>query len=331
MLQICSMWLPDPPRRGVKHSTPWSRQKGTFMAPKPQPLPRALLLYLALQFWTWVILLITLLSFNLILHGTAKLLPLSSHYQNIHNCFVDSFRILMLNSPPKLPRQVALRYLLTAWSFFSLLTTTVYSSGFTSLLTSPIYSDPIDTIQNLLNQNIYWGEQSRWLEGHIRNSKNTELQEFGNKFMLENSQADRERRILQGHYAVFCKVLSDSFVTESEKLSPEARQNLRVMEEPVFTFYVGIGMRENSPYTSYFDSTITRLEQGGLIDFWQQLIIYRLGYRYMNTFFTLQNDVIQRRPLSLNSVQGSFYLLATGWVITNIVFLFEIVIKYFKK
>ena len=320
------MWLSNNPPRGVQHSSPWSRQTGTFMAPKPQPISHALLLYLPLQFWTWITLLNTLLSFGLILYAAAKLLPASTRYRNIHHCFLDTTRLLMLNSLPKFPRQATLRYLLTSWAFFSLLATTVYSSGFTSLLTSPLYSKPIDTIQDLLDQNIYWGEQAVRFNGLITYSDNVKLQEFGKRFVAETSLNDREKRILEGKYAIFCKVFSNTFVTDSEQLSPRARQTLRVMQEPIFKFYVGIGLRENSPYKSYFDLTITRLQQAGLIDFWQDLIINRLGNHYMKSLFSVQNNVNHRKPLSYNSLQGAFSLLVIGLIIASFVFVGEIII-----
>ncbi|KAJ9578269.1 hypothetical protein L9F63_005490 [Diploptera punctata] len=328
MFQVCSIWLRAEPQIGIQHSFPYSRQKVTLLAPKPQPLPRALLLYLPLQFWTWIILLSTLLSFGLMLKGTTRLLQYFNYYQNVQHCFLDACRILLLSSPPRLPQPTALRYLLIAWAFFSLLTTTVYSSGFTSLLTSPLYSDPINTIQDLLDQNIQWGDQSLDFNDLIEKSDNYKLIKFGQKFKREILPEDREKRITQRNYAIFCKVFSKSFVTESEKLSPKAREILRVIEEPVFLFYIGIGLRENSPYKSYFDSTILRLEQAGLTDFWQHFTIYSLGYHYMSDFFNLQNE-IHRQPLTLNSLQGAFCLLVIGLIIAGFTFICEILLKHF--
>ncbi|KAJ9578271.1 hypothetical protein L9F63_005492 [Diploptera punctata] len=329
MLQLCSMFLTAKSLQGLEHSTPWSRLTATFLVPKPQPLSRVLLMYLPLEFWTWIILLNTFLSFSLVLHATAKLLPFSSRYQSIHICFLDASRILLLNSLPKLPRQTALRYLLVGWAFFSLLTTSVYSSGFTSLLTSPLYSHPIDTIQDLLDQNIYWGEPVSSFNYIFTNSDNRKLQIFKNRFKIE--RGDREKRILEGNYATFCKVLSNTFVTESEKLSPRARQTLRVMKEPMFTFYIGIGLRENSPYKVYIDSTITRLEQAGITDFWQHFIIHKLGFHYMNTFFSLQSDVVHRKPLTLNSLQGAFCFFIIGLIIASFVLISEVVMHNFHN
>jgi hypothetical protein len=207
----------------------------------------------------------------------------------------------------------------------------VYSSGFTSLLTSPLYSQPINTIQDLLDQNIYWGDQRDDILKNIKYTGNSQLQEFGRRFVMEYSPTDRENRILREKYAIFCKVLSNTFVTESEKLSPKIRQTLRVMNEPIFTFYVGIGLTENSPYKSYFDSTITRLQQGGLTDFWQQTVINKLGFHFMKSFFTLYTDGIVRRPLSFKAILGAFYLLAIGLLIAGCAFLCEILVNYNAK
>ncbi|PSN54803.1 hypothetical protein C0J52_02004 [Blattella germanica] len=322
---ICSLWLTTDAPCGMQLSTPWARQKGTFLAPKPQPLSRAILIYLPLECWTWVALLSVCIIFSLVLHIVGRLLPTQNRYRSIRLCFLNTFRTLMLNGVPGFPTQVSLRWLLVGWSFFSLLTTTVYSSGYTSLLTSPLYSPPIDTLGDLLEQGIYWGEESENTFAYlIRESGNSKLIEFGNRFKRELTPRDRENRILKGNYAIFSKVMASAFVTETERLSQRARRMLRVMEEPVFTFYVGIGLRTNSPYETVIDSTIVRLHGAGLLEFWQRLIIQKLGYRYMNTFFTLQIDDDNIHALTLNSVLGAFSLLGVGLVIASVVYVVEI-------
>ena len=99
------MWISSFAAHGLHYSSPWSRQMGTWLVPKPQPLSRALLLYLPLEYWTWIVLLSTLLSFGLIVNGIARLLPVYSRYQYIHNCFLDVSCILMMNCLSRFPRQ----------------------------------------------------------------------------------------------------------------------------------------------------------------------------------------------------------------------------------
>jgi hypothetical protein len=236
---------------------------------------------------------------------------------------------MMLNSCPRFPEQAALRYLLTSWAFFSLLTMTTYSTGYTSLFTSPPFSTPINTVNDLLYHGIYWGERSSDFKPVFLDTGNPKLAEFGKRFKLEMSQSDRENRIMQGRYAVFTKALSSAFVTETEMLSDKARNKLRLMKESMFTFYVAIGLCPNSPFKSHIDRNIMRLQDAGIVSYWQSLMIQELGYNYMSTFFEVgHNKNTDHSALSLNSMQGAFCVLGTGLALSCITWLLEIKIGH---
>jgi hypothetical protein len=240
--------------------------------------------------------------------------------------------MLMLNSCPRFPRQAALRYLLTSWAFFSLLTMTTYSTGYTSMFTSPPFSPAINTINDLLYRGIYWGERSDDFKVFFLNTGNPKVAEFGKRFKPEMSEMDREKRILQGQYAVFTKVMSSTFVTDTEMLSYKARQKLRIMKESVFTFYVAIGLCSNSPFKSHLDRTITQLQDAGIVNYWESLTIQNLGYHYMSTFFEVtRNKNTDHSALSLNSMQGAFFVLAIGLTLSCITWLLEMKTGHRKR
>jgi len=269
-----------------------------------------------------------MLTFVLVLYCISRMLPSGegSQYHSLCNCLLDTFRMLMLNGSPRFPQHVTLRYLLTSWAFFSLLTMTMYSTGYTSLITSPPYSPPINTVDDLLYQGIYWGERSNGLLSFFLGTGHPKLTEFGKRFKQEMSESDREERILQGQYAVFTKVLSSMFVTETEMLSEKARHRLRIMEESVFTFHVAIGLHPNSPVKSRIDKAIMWLQDAGITSYWQSLMIQNLGYHYMSTFFEEGNSKNNdHSALSLNSMQGAFYLLAVGLALSCITWLLEMI------
>ncbi|XP_069698479.1 probable glutamate receptor [Periplaneta americana] len=327
---VCSLWLTVTPPKGLQMSAPWTRQKGTFLVPKPWPLPQAIILYLPLEIWTWAILVVALLVFTLIMYSTAKLLRTGggSRYLNLHTCLLDAVRVLVLNSPPKFPRPTALRYLITSWSFFCLLITTIYLTGYTSLLASPPFSPPINTVNDLLEQNIYWGDRDNFLLPLLHGASNPKLLEFANRFVLETAESDKEKHILQGRYAVFTKALSTTFVTDTERLSDRARHKLRLMKEPTFTFYVAIGLRQNSPYKLSLDRTITQLQDGGILSHWQNLVIQNLGYHYMSLFFQSDQQENKQTPLSFSSVQGALCILGIGLLLSCFTCLLEVILGH---
>lgn len=62
----------------------------------------------------------------------------------------------MANAKPSQNGSYNLRHLINSWAVFTLLITTAYSSGLVSHLTVPTYSEPLDSIRDLVKANIYW-------------------------------------------------------------------------------------------------------------------------------------------------------------------------------
>lgn len=72
-------------------------------------------------------------------------------------CLIEIVGILTVASPtPSKHAQYELRHVVNSWAVFTLLITTAYSSGLVFHLTFPAFSKPLDSIQALVEADIYW-------------------------------------------------------------------------------------------------------------------------------------------------------------------------------
>jgi len=75
-------------------------------------------------------------------------------------CLIEFLGILTVASPkPTKHARFELRHVVYSWTVFTLLITTAYSSGLVSHLTCPAFSKPLDSIQALVEADIYWSHK----------------------------------------------------------------------------------------------------------------------------------------------------------------------------
>ena len=75
-------------------------------------------------------------------------------------CLIEILGILTVASPtPSKQARFKLRHVVNSWAVFTLLITTAYSSGLVSHLTCPAFSKPLDSIQALVEADIYWSHK----------------------------------------------------------------------------------------------------------------------------------------------------------------------------
>ncbi|XP_049772852.1 glutamate receptor 2-like [Schistocerca cancellata] len=243
---------------------------------------------------------------------------------------LDVYRLLHLNSLPRLPTRSSPRCVLVAWCFFSQLLATSYSSTFTSVLTVQRYGPPIDSFRDLLQRGVFWGGRNQALQRQISVIDDPYIREFGARYREELTPQDKESRLREGRYAVFVTVIND-YVTHTENLPADVRRSLRLLKETMAKYYISIALQKNSPYKSTLDRRMRFLHYSGLINYWMKHVIARLGHHYMRSFFADHADSQHEMPqkLSLQAVEGAFFIFTTGITIAFLVFLSEITYEKF--
>lgn len=147
---------------GYSTSTAYGHTCLSLLVNKPKLLPQETYVFQPFPSYLWIIL------FALTLVMSTILTVLHKIFDRIHTSFTSnllySFQALTLSGGvSKLfkyhPRSIATIKIL--WSFLALLVYTFYSSGFASILTSPKYTKNINTIDDVIKQNLMYVSISR--------------------------------------------------------------------------------------------------------------------------------------------------------------------------
>lgn len=142
--------------------------------------------------------------------------------------------------------------------FYTLLVGVFYSTGYTSRLTIPQFSKPINTIDDFLQQNIYWGIDGN--SSFVRILKSIDSNDFqlmADRAVIETKLKEKLKNLQTNHFAVLTKVLSKNYLTDIDDISNEAIR-LRLMKSCIFKQYSTLAFEKYSPYTNIFNFNIKR-------------------------------------------------------------------------
>ncbi|XP_017774906.1 PREDICTED: uncharacterized protein LOC108561471 [Nicrophorus vespilloides] len=337
-IAVCSHWMLSLGKYFSMYDTtfPYAQACITFLVPKPQPKPDSGFIFQPLQPTTWILMFTSSFTTTLILYG------LGMYYKTVRNDpnpfanLVDSYLVIVriftlsgLNVFPK-PSLRGIRIFLTCWSLNTLLLATAYAAGFTSALTSVQFSDPINTLQDMVNHNIFWGgpdlNTKAMLEGgneiHRMIAKN---------YGIEPNNRYRDMRVRCNNYALIVKKLSQYYLTDTETLDSYAKTHMKILNECVGEFGIILILRKSSPFTKIFTEQITRLLEHGFIDYWYAKMMSNYNLDYLYNFFTSHTEATVSRPLRSSQLLGNFYLLLAGLTISALTFFIECLVKHYSR
>lgn len=328
-IAFCSLWRITLPLEKIEMSVPYTQQCLTFLVPKPFLLPVTTYMFQPLRLSVWMFCGLFLFYLSCILYLIDRL------YSRIHlthvpleYCYalLTVLRIFTsgtISYPTKNPSKI--NVILLLWCIYSSLIAIAYSAGFTSILTYPRYTKPINTFQEMVDQNIHWGGKSNGLKYFFEESQKLITRQLSQKFIEEKTIEDKIKRISEHNYGTFVKLLPNKYVTDTENLDDYGRANLKIIPECIETYQIVFVFSKNSPYVNIFNKNIQALTENGIIQFWYQKLKFRYELTYTVNFFTSYSADIEFniKALNLKYIQGALYLLAIGFAISLFIFLGE--------
>ena len=111
--------------------------------------------------------------------------------------------------------------------------------------------------------------------------------------------------------------------------SSSGEPQLHVASGDFFPSGIGWAMTPGCPYRSQFNDYIRRLLEAGLLDLWLKEVIQDPKRRNENPVEPDENDAPTpknedgQKPLGLEEVQGLFYIIIFGWIISLMAFILE--------
>lgn len=261
-VSMCSIWMTEENYKHLDLTNYFDFQCGTFIVKKPTFLNKASYIYKPFQDMVWITFLVNLILTGLLLKvftilGSKlnKALWSSSKFNSITYSFLEIINTATSHGVYKFPIQIPAKILLTGWMILSLIVGTHYSTGYTSLLASPPTTKPINTIQDFINEEYFWGEiQINQLLEEIKYSTYSEELSKRVRMPTENNRD----WLLDRKYGKFVKILSNNnYVAAAEDLASTAG-SLRILKECIFRLYASFAVQKNSGLQKIFDNKITQ-------------------------------------------------------------------------
>lgn len=265
-MAMCSIWMTKDHYQKFDLSNFNDLLCNTFVVPKPTAITQASLMYLPLNYWVWIAFLLTLILSAILLNLMSifgKNLMNKENYGSQFNIpltvILDLVGIVTSHGLPHFPVQLPIKVLIMSWTFFSLLLTTGYMTGYTTLLTIPRYTKPIETLSDFLEQGVQWGEPMKnpKVVPTLLATENPEYIELARRVRTEESFAAIYKLLGTPNYGRFIKVLSKSFVTETENYI-QFSENLKTMSQCIFEYYSTFAFQKQSPFRKIIDRQIPR-------------------------------------------------------------------------
>lgn len=260
-MALCSIWMSQFNHKRYDLSTYYGSQCLTMMVPRPKYINEASIIYLSLKSKLWfyfgsafAAIICMLIAISKIGISTKLYKRRDVPFHNFTKTVTEVVNIATSHGLTKFPAQTPIKFVILAWFIFSLLFGVIYSCGYVSLLTTPPLSQPIDTVDEFLENGLLWGE----FDGNskpirtIRKYNSTLYTNLVNSIVKEHSWQEREDHIKGGEYGYMVTKISDKYLANLPWENITAKYPLRVMRSCISSYFTGLAFQLRSPYRDFF-------------------------------------------------------------------------------
>ncbi|XP_071533863.1 probable glutamate receptor [Panulirus ornatus] len=239
----------------------------------------------------------------------------------------------LLERPPSDPStNTSGQVLLGWWLVFCLVVNTAYRSSLIAHMTVQGKSKPIETFEDVVNQDGWrWGSEPWPYKGlpllYFTEHKNPTIRKIYQHMEMMGVD-DALSKVLAGsfsliHWKIYTTIIISSRYTDSRGHTPFyiSKQGASIMSS------IGWGTRKGAPFYPRFKKVFSRLEDAGLISYLKKDVINR-RIRENRNEATLDLQVTPSEEssqvvLGMQHMQGAFYLLFLGYGVSLLTLLGE--------
>ncbi|KAJ9584516.1 hypothetical protein L9F63_021126 [Diploptera punctata] len=316
------------------YDTTWTHYKDAiaWFVPREREVPRwkSIIKVFVPIIWTFLVLSYVTTSLTFWLIGNCCREHRKEHkcYSGIVGILMNTLRILLSSSVYVQPRAGIAQIFFIIWVIFCLIISSAYQSFLIGYLTNPGYLPSIQNTKDLLDSGINIGIFKRNIVLSLEKLPNPEIEQVLSSYSLCDSDnmthcLDRmsyvnDFALLGGRVGFEFKAYVN-YTHNGKTLFVPFHENL-VEGHLSFFFQKGHLLLER------FSVTIMRLQSAGMIDRW--VVEIRLKY---GKWFNKDLDEKDFNVLSMSHVQGAFYLLLIGIILSTVSFLLEVLTSYCNK
>jgi hypothetical protein len=206
---------------------------------------------------------------------------------------------------------------------------TVFQAFFISYLVEPGYGKKIETFDELLNSSLAYGYNEA-MEFGLASTSYKEHERFPYS-RRQNCDDMKECMKRIANHSQLCTISAEPFsqYLASEMGIRDSRKYLCSLDENVVTFGLSSLLKNGSPFLNRLNGLSRASLEGGLLDrYWAQLL-WMKNLRSKVRFLDHENDLYF--VFSLSHLSSAFSVLAFGWLLSSVVFIAEVLVKWIPK
>ncbi|KAK7068289.1 hypothetical protein SK128_006518 [Halocaridina rubra] len=300
--------------------TYWSEGFGLALL-TPPPLPKWRSLYYPFTKLVWVVLIATFFLTAIILHIQSSFQE-EKFLEDFSQTWIYLLQSLLDFGWPRLPEAQWLRVFIGWWSISCFIVTTAYTANLIAFLTLPLFPERIQTVEKLAESDfrVSMYDYGEFVPDALLASQDPYYRMIGEKLDLYVTDDESMYPFQNGTHA-YLETYSYSLIYIFDVY--EVR-NAYMLREQLYMSHLCWYFQKNTAWKYKFDDAIQHLVEGGFIARWLKIKTDEfLGLDY-DKKLRLASEERENTALSLSHLQGIFFILVMGWLISTFTFLFEI-------
>ena len=327
--------IPIVMRSSLDATLPYAHFKMKILVPCPKAIPgtEKVLTTFSLSVWltTGLVLLLTTAVFWCVDNGPYRSVCNETHtYQSLSNCFQNAWAVLVAVSVPQQPTASSLRVFFFLYVCFCFSISTVFQAFFVSYLVEPMYEKKIETLDELLDSDVFWGNRPA-LNLAMNPATYPEIVNFlEHKKLKDDCSLMRkcvERMITKGDIAIITNPSFPDSVAREMGIAGVGKI-FCYLDETLMSAYTTMLFKKGNPLLERFHILRRYLEAGLQLRLWSEqkhLAVLTGGVRFTETdgdgFF----------GFSISHLMPAFMVMLVGTVLSSAVFVGELIVKCLCK
>ncbi|CAO1443385.1 unnamed protein product [Diamesa serratosioi] len=242
-------------------------------------------------------------------------------YRSFSGAFFATYGVFMVNSTGS-ARTIRLRSFLIFWSLFCIHWYTAYTTSLVSLMTSPMYVEQLESFKDMKRSEFRFGmtlPTTKYFQSHHDEIGNVVL---ANVQLCSSSlkclhQLTKEKKFAVAISREYLEYVINKFKDE------EGKPLIRALDDTIVQTPIEMLLFKGNPLLNRFNDLLLRIVEAGLIIVWTKQIqsdVFRQSDK-----LAITNEHL---PLSLLHLQGAFFLLVFGLIVSFVCFIFQVL--YYK-
>ncbi|XP_050734072.1 glutamate receptor ionotropic, kainate 4-like isoform X2 [Eriocheir sinensis] len=257
--------------------------------------------------------------------GVATLRPQvkSSHSSAIVS-WLELYGAMVCQSAPVLPRALWQRVFLAVWLPCCLVVAAAYTCNLVGIFTTPAYPQRLASLQQLADSRIRMAvvDDGSFSVTFLQESTDPHLHRLQQRRDVFPTWRDAALALSKGTHAI---LMPETYMELLLLETLKQEDGWYTLEDALNTLQAGWYFRKHTPWKSKFDHGIRQLSWFGLIRHWHKVeteewIRINLGRRHRGG----SGRDAAAPPLTLEHLQGVFYILVLAWVAGGAALLLEL-------